>query len=98
MVSQLAAQQKKADPIVGTYDWHNGEVVVIRADGSATSKAKKEEAAGRWVVNPYGGGGYVIMWEGGYIESLKLRKNSSQLAGKGLDSAGKVYTVTGTKR
>ena len=69
-----------------------------RRGGQKTSKAKKEEAAGRWVVNPYGGGGYVIMWEGGYVESLKLRKNSTQLAGRGLDPEGKAYAVTGAKR
>ena len=89
--------QEKTDPIVGSYDWFNDAVVVIRANGSLTATSKKGgEVGGRWVVNPYGG--YVVMWDGGMVESLKLTARSEKLAGNGVDRDGKSYVVTATKR
>ncbi len=90
-----AEPQKGHDPIVGRYDWHNGNLVVIRADGTATSG---ESQGGRWVANPYGGSGYVIMWEGGYVESLKLKERGTRLEGTGLDAEGNAYPVWGNRQ
>jgi hypothetical protein len=91
----LAQPGREKERIIGLYDWHNGNVVVIRADGTATSG---ERQGGRWVKNLYGGSGYVIMWEGGYVESLKLKERGDRLEGTGLDSDGNAYPVWGNRR
>jgi hypothetical protein len=91
----LAESDRDKDRIVGHYDWHNGNVVVIRADGTATSGDRQ---GGRWVNNPYGGSGYVIMWEGGFVESLRLTERGMKLEGTGVDSNGNAYTVWGNRR
>ncbi len=91
--SLTAGSPRQHDPIVGCYGWHNGNRVEIRADGTATSG---EYQGGRWMANPYGGSGYVIMWEGGYVESLKLK--GSRLEGSGLDAGGNSYGVWGNRQ
>jgi len=91
----MLAQAAEKDPIVGRYDWHNGNLVVLRADGTATSG---DNQGGRWVKNPYGGSGYVLMWEGGWVESVKLTERGSKLEGNGVDSGGTAYPVWGDRQ
>ena len=90
--------QKKTDPIVGMYDWWNDSVVVIRKDGTATTRWQGKYVAGRWVVNPYGG--YVIMWESGSVDCVKLTPNGKKVAGTGVTDVvkGKAQTISGTKQ
>jgi hypothetical protein len=38
------------------------------------------------------------MWEGGYVESLKLKEWGTKLEGAGLDADGQAYPVWGNRR
>lgn len=89
--------QPKTDLIVGTYAWFNESTVEIRENGGASCTFLDGKAvAGRWVVNPYGG--YVIMWDGGFVDAVKLTPNGNRLEGSGLTPEGKVQTITGDRR
>jgi hypothetical protein len=94
--STSARAEKKTDPVVGTYDWFNGHVITIRDNGTVTARGKDVTVAGRWVANPYGG--YVIMWQPGHIDNLKMTASSRKLVGWGLNGEGKTIAVTGTRR
>jgi hypothetical protein len=94
VVNVLAAEDKKADPVVGTYDWYTGAEFVVKEDGTATAELKDKKWAVRWVVNPYGG--YVFMYDDGGVDVLKLSKDFKKLEGTGV-SGGKSYPVSGTK-
>ncbi len=92
-VSQARAEGKR-DPIVGKYEWQTtGGIVAINENGTATSG---DAQSGKWVVNPYVAGGYVIMWDGGYVECVK--REGRTLKGTGLDPDGKAYEVGGVRK
>ena len=84
-----------ADPIVGSYRWYSGAEFVFRENGTATAKLNDKTWAVRWVVNPYGG--YVLMYDDGGVDVVKLSKDAAKLEGTGLNS-GKSYPVSGTRR
>ena len=85
----------KADPIVGTYRWYTGAEFVFRKDGTATAKLGDKTWKVRWIANPYGG--YVVMYEEGGVDILKLSDDGDKLTGTGVN-AGKTYPVSGTRR
>jgi hypothetical protein len=94
-LSPLSAQKGK-DPIVGAYDWHNGNVAVFKDNHTATSGNQ----SGKWTINPYIQNGYVLMWEGGFGESMRLlgRGRNAKLEGTGVDADGKSYPCSGTRK
>jgi len=85
----------KPDPIIGTYTWYTGAEFTLREDGTATAKLNDKMWAVRWVANP--DGGYILMYDDGAVDVVKLSKDAAKLEGAGLNN-GKSYPVSGTRR
>jgi hypothetical protein len=90
-----AESPEQVNPIVGDYDWHNGKIMVIRENGSATP--------GENQGGPLGG---QPLWRfrlrdhvGGRIRrKFEAQSEWNQIGGMGFHPEGRSYRVWGTKR